>query len=78
MNTTTTTSLDFNFAIIVYKSGFNICKLSSDTLTLEELKALNPKAVNVIGFYNWTKVQSFAKDFWESRGMEKYTVPMEI
>ena len=76
MNTTTNkeTIIEGNFSIVINKSGIS-ASLMFEGQTIEEVKLLNPKAVDVRELHSWSDVQSLLERFWEARGMKNYTAP---
>ena len=76
MNTTTNkeTIIEGNFSIVINKSGIS-ASLMFEGQTIEEVKLLNPKAVDVRELHNWSDVQSLFERFWAERGMKYYTAP---
>ena len=76
MNTTTNkeTIIEGNFSIIINKSGISV-SLMFEGQTIEEVKLLNPKAVDVRELHSWSDVQSLLERFWVERGMKRYTAP---
>lgn len=76
MNTTTNkeTIIEGNFSIVINKSGIS-ASLMFEGQTIEEVKLLNPKAVDVRELHNWSDVQTLFEHFWEARGMKNYTAP---
>ena len=70
----TTTVINGNFAIIINKSGISV-SLMFEGQTIEEVKLLNPKAVDVRELHDWSDVQSLFERFWTERGMKNYTAP---
>ena len=76
MNTTTNkeTIIEGNFSIVINKSGIS-ASLMFEGQTIEEVKLLNPKAVDVRELHDWTDVQSLLERFWAERGMKNYTAP---
>ena len=70
----TTTVINGNFAIIINKSGISV-SLMFEGQTIEEVKLLNPKAVDVRELHDWTDVQTLLERFWAERGMKNYTAP---
>ena len=76
MNTITNkeTIVKGNFSIVINKSGISV-SLMFEGQTIEEVKLLNPKAVDVRELHNWSDVQSLFSRFWNERGMKNYTPP---
>lgn len=76
MNTTTNkeTIIEGNFSIVINKSGIS-ASLMFEGQTIEEVKLLNPKAVDVRELHDWADVQTLFERFWEARGMKNYTAP---
>ena len=76
MNTTTNkeTIIEGNFSIVINKSGISV-SLMFEGQTIEEVKLLNPKAVDVRELHDWSDVQSLFERFWAERGMKNYTAP---
>ena len=76
MNTTTNkeTIIEGNFSIVVNKSGIS-ASLMFEGQTIEDVKLLNPKAVDVRELHSWSDVQSLFERFWAERGMKNYTAP---
>ena len=76
MNTTTNkeTIIKGNFSIVINKSGIS-ASLMFEGQTIEEVKLLNPKAVDVRELHDWSDVQSLFERFWIERGMKNYTAP---
>ena len=76
MNTTTNkeTIIEGNFSIVINKSGIS-ASLMFEGQTIEEVKLLNPKAVDVRELHNWSEVQSLLERFWAERGMKNYIAP---
>ena len=76
MNTTTNkeTIIEGNFSIVINKSGISV-SLMFEGQTIEEVKLLNPKAVDVRELHSWSDVQSLLERFWTERGMKNYTAP---
>ena len=76
MNTTTNkeTIIEGNFSIVINKSGISV-SLMFEGQTIEEVKLLNPKAVDVRELHDWADVQSLLERFWAERGMKHYTAP---
>ena len=70
----TTTVINGNFAIIINKSGISV-SLMFEGQTIEEVKLLNPKAVEVREVYDWNTVEKLFSRFWDERGMKNYTPP---
>lgn len=76
MNTITNkeTIIEGNFSIVINKSGISV-SLMFEGQTIEEVKLLNPKAVDVRELHNWSDVQSLFERFWAECGMKNYTAP---
>lgn len=76
MNTTTNkeTIIKGNFSIVINKSGIS-ASLMFEGQTIEDVKLLNPKAVDVRELHDWTDVQTLLERFWAERGMKNYTAP---
>ena len=76
MNTTTNkeTIIEGNFSIVINKSGISV-SLMFEGQTIEEVKLLNPKAVDVRELHDWSDVQTLFERFWAERGMKNYTAP---
>ena len=76
MNTTTNkeTIIKGNFSIVINKSGISV-SLMFEGQTIEEVKLLNPKAVDVRELHDWTDVQTLLERFWAERGTKNYTAP---
>ena len=76
MNTTTNkeTIIKGNFSIVINKSGIS-ASLMFEGQTIEEVKLLNPKAVDVRELHDWTDVQTLLERFWAERGMKNYIAP---
>ena len=76
MNTTTNkeTIINGNFSIVINKSGISV-SLMFEGQTIEEVKLLNPKAVDVRELHDWSDVETLFERFWAERGMKNYTAP---
>ena len=76
MNTITNkeTIVKGNFSIVINKSSISV-SLMFEGQTIEEVKLLNPKAVDVRELHNWSDVQTLFERFWAERGMKNYTPP---
>ena len=74
MNTTKEIIVKGKFAVVIGKSGISV-SLMFEGQTIEEVKLLNPKAVDVRQFEDWSAVQSLFERFWSERGMKNYTAP---
>ena len=76
MNTTTNkeTIIEGNFSIVINKSGISV-SLMVEAETIEEVKLLNPKAVDVRELHDWSAVETLFERFWAERGMKHYTAP---
>ena len=76
MNTMTNkeTIIKGNFSIVINKSGISV-SLMFEGQTIEEVKLLNPKAVDVRELHDWSDVQTLFERFWAERGMKNYTAP---
>ena len=74
MNTITDkeTIIEGNFSVIINKSGISV-SLMPEGQTIEEVKLLNPKAVDVRELHNWSDVETLFERFWAERGMKHYT-----
>ena len=73
-NTNKETIIKGNFSIVTNKSGISV-SLMFDGQTIEDVKLLNPKAVDVRELHDWTDVQTLLERFWAERGMKNYTAP---
>lgn len=62
------------FFVIINKSGISVspCRGSQ---TIEEVKLLNPKAIDVRELHRWSDVETLFERFWAERGMKHYTAP---
>ena len=76
MNTTTKkeTIIEGNFSIVINKSGIS-ASVMFEGQTIEEVKLLNPKAVDVRELHDWSDVETLFERFWAERGMKHYTAP---
>ena len=74
MNTTKEVIIKGEFAVVINKSGISV-SLMFEGQTIEEVKLLNPKAVDVRQFDDWSAVQTLFERFWADRGMKRYTAP---
>lgn len=76
MNTITNkeTIIEGNFSIVINKSGISV-SLMVEAETIEEVKLLNPKAVEVREVHDWADVQKILSRFWDARGMKNYSAP---
>ena len=76
MNTTINkeTIIEGNFSIVINKSGIS-ASVMFEGQTIEEVKLLNPKAVDVRELHNWSDVEALFERFWAERGMKHYTAP---
>ena len=74
MNTKKETIIEGNFSIVINKSGISV-SLMFEGQTIEEVKLLNPKAVDVRELHDWPAVEALFERFWAERGMKRYTAP---
>ena len=68
------TIIEGNFSIVINKSGIS-ASVMFEGQTIEEVKLLNPKAVDVRELHNWSDVEALFERFWAERGMKNYSAP---